>query len=210
MINPEDAMNALMIKWLIKVLEPGNSNLHVLMRHRLSMYQPYASGRWNPSLEFFTLPKNQSRRGSMVWNRVTTAWKRLKSETSYVEPCNLEELLSCSLWFCPNAPIIGPGFSKQRAMVLHQRGMRQYRDIWRHTRFINVVEAQTQFGLLPHEAGAWLALTQALCTKWHDLLRTQSPKVKSGEWIGIFNEVEALVPMIVCQATERFQPCLGF
>lgn len=67
LINPEDAMHSLMLKWLIKALEPGKSNLHLLMQYRLGMCQPYSRGRWCPSLlEFFTMQKNQSKRGSMV------------------------------------------------------------------------------------------------------------------------------------------------
>lgn len=140
-------------------MEPRHSNLHMLLRHRLSLFQPYTRGRWSPSLEFFTLQKNQSKKGSTVWDRVTAAWKHLKNEVTYIKPSNLKELLSCSIWFCPTLPIIGPGFSKQMATMLHKKGMRHYRDIWRQNRFMNPMETQEDFGLLPQESGAWEVMT---------------------------------------------------
>ena len=36
LINPKDAVVALMTKWLIKAMEPGDSNLHLFLRFRLS------------------------------------------------------------------------------------------------------------------------------------------------------------------------------
>ena len=38
LINPEDTVAALMTKWLTKALEPGDSNLHLFLRSRLSQY----------------------------------------------------------------------------------------------------------------------------------------------------------------------------
>lgn len=159
MINPQDAMTSLMTKWIIKAMEPGNSNLHLLLRFRLSMYQPYSGGRWTKGLEYFTLSKHQCRRGSIVWNRINVAWKNIRGEVSFIRPNNLEELLSCSLWFCPSYSILGPGFSKQRATFLHKQGMRYYRDVWSQTRFLDPMELHEKFGLLHEEFGAWVRIT---------------------------------------------------
>jgi hypothetical protein len=40
LVNPEDAIVTLMVKWMVKALEPGSSNLHAILRYRLSSYQP--------------------------------------------------------------------------------------------------------------------------------------------------------------------------
>lgn len=37
-INPQDALVALIVKWVLKAYKPGSSNLHVLIRHRLSNF----------------------------------------------------------------------------------------------------------------------------------------------------------------------------
>jgi hypothetical protein len=76
-IHPKDAVVALVMKWVIKALEPGSLNLNLMLRYRLSLYQPYRAGRWQPSLEYFTMPNHQSRHGSAVWNRVVASWQRL-------------------------------------------------------------------------------------------------------------------------------------
>lgn len=82
MINPEDAVVALMMKWIIKACEPLTSNLHLMLRYRLSHFQPYQSGKWVPSMEFFTLANHQSRKGSKVWDRVVAAWEKMLPDVS--------------------------------------------------------------------------------------------------------------------------------
>lgn len=129
LINPDDVVAALMGKWVVKVLEPSSSNLHLLLRHKLSQFQPYSGGRWDESLEFFFIPKHQTRMGSIVWNRVVPAWKSLLPAISFVPPTCWEDLMSLSWWWNPAAPMIGPGFSRLRAAALHKTGIRQYRDV---------------------------------------------------------------------------------
>lgn len=108
LINLEDAAIALMTKWAIKAMEPGMSNLHLFLRYRLSKCQPYPQGGWNPSLEYFPLTKHQCQRGSIVWNKVTSAWKRILPEINHIRPNNMDEFLSCSIWHFPLLPLIGP------------------------------------------------------------------------------------------------------
>jgi hypothetical protein len=128
-INPEDAVVSLMEKWIIKAMEPGNSNLHLLLQFRLGSYQPFSNGNWQPSLEYFTRQGHQTRRGSIVWSRISAAWKSLLSEVEYVRPKNRDELASYSFWHCPLAPTIGPIFSKTRAAGLHKNRLRRYKDV---------------------------------------------------------------------------------
>jgi hypothetical protein len=68
---------ALIVKWLVKAIEPGNSNLHAILRYRLQIYQPYPGVRWSNSLEFFSVRMHQSHQGSLRWNRATSAWKKV-------------------------------------------------------------------------------------------------------------------------------------
>lgn len=140
LINPFDSLNALMVKWLVKACEPGDSNLHVLLRHRLSNYQPYSQGRWGASLEYFTVPNCQAKKGSSAWSRVGSAWKILSSEVKSVLPCNFEELKNESLWWSPFLPLIGAGFSKLRAAQLHKQGLKSIRDVMVGSRFLSFAE----------------------------------------------------------------------
>lgn len=209
LINPEDAMTSLMVKWMVKAMEPGTSNLHLLLRHRLNKYQPYAGGNWKPSLDFFTLRKHQSHRGSATWNRVTSAWKKLNPEIIYNRPTNIDEWLCTSLWFCPAFSMIGPSFSKQRANNLHKQGMRYYRDIWIQNGFMDYRMAQEKYGILGQESGTWETMVQGLWKQWADIIKQPPKKAECGEWVGVFGNTEDNTPTIICPTSTEFQPPLG-
>jgi hypothetical protein len=59
LVNPEDAMTAFMTKWVKKAVEPGNSNLYLMLRFRLERFQPYSGRNWAPSLEFQNFKPNR-------------------------------------------------------------------------------------------------------------------------------------------------------
>jgi hypothetical protein len=148
LIHPLDAMVALMVKWIMKAVEPGDSNLHLMLRYRLAHFQPYSSGRWAPSLEFFTLPKFKARRGSPAWTRVGSAWRPLVKELLRVRPISFEEVMSEPFWWSEFSTTIGPGFSKLRATQLHRAGLQHIRDAWEEDQFISAARAVVKFGLL--------------------------------------------------------------
>lgn len=89
MVSPKDALVALMTKWILKTCEPGVSNLHELLRYRLSHFQPYQQGRWSLSLKYFTLSKFQAKQGSNVWTRVGKAWRKLQPEIRHIRLATL-------------------------------------------------------------------------------------------------------------------------
>jgi hypothetical protein len=101
LIDPVDAVNALLIKWVIKACKPGQSNLHATLRFRLASCQPYQGRNWAASLEFFTSPGHSSKKGSLTWNRVTTAWKTFVKSLNCVLPRSFEEACNESLWWSP-------------------------------------------------------------------------------------------------------------
>ena len=209
LINPEDAVTALMTKWLIKAMEPGDSNLHLFLHFRLSQYQPYTSGRWSQSLDYFTLSKHQRKKGSLVWNQVASAWKSMLPFVSTRNPANWEELMSCSFWWLPSCPAVEAGFTMKRAASLHKHGLRWYRDIWRGGRFLTPLEAQVKFGLLPDEFPVWSEVVARLYQIWGNLLRSSPRKLVCGEWLAIYGDADSLLPIVVCRADEGSQPKTG-
>jgi hypothetical protein len=198
-----------MVKWMIKALELGTSNLHEFLRYRLSLYQPYQGGRWKPSLEFFTLKGHSSRQRSLGWNRAAQVWKSILPDLHYVPPKCLDDLMSYDLWSCLEAPLIGPGFSRLCAANLHKAGLRKYRDAIRGRGFISTVEAQARFGLKPVEQVAWEAATHLMSRKWHRILSTPQGRVGGGEWVGIYRHQNSITPELVLQITENFTPKTG-
>jgi hypothetical protein len=200
LINPNDALIALMTKWVLKACEPGSSNLHVFLRHRLSSFQPYSGGRWSPSLDFFTQPRFQAKKGSTAWNRVGTSWRSLVRELIPVQAKLPEEVSTESLWWSFFTPQIGAGFPKNRAARLHKVGLRHIRDTRIDNRFLTNDEAQVKFGILPAETGAWNAMTQNLSTFWENLLTLRLTAVEDKEWIGCFDTDQGNHPKLVFQA----------
>jgi hypothetical protein len=51
MIDPVEATSALMTKWIISALEPGESNFKSIICFRLWQFQPYTGGAWCLSAE---------------------------------------------------------------------------------------------------------------------------------------------------------------
>jgi len=44
LVDPEEALHALMAKWILKAMLPGSSNLHLLLRYRLFQIRPQSQG----------------------------------------------------------------------------------------------------------------------------------------------------------------------
>lgn len=198
LVNPEDAVTALMVKWIHKAGEPLATNLHLMIRYRLACYQPHRQGRWLPSMDFFTLHGHQTHRGSKIWNRVAAAWEKMLPEVSFIEPHCFEEFLSRSLWWNEHAPIIGAGFSRSRAGELHARGLLRVRDAWHHDhiRFLTGLEVADRFELLPTEFGAWNAATATFRRQWEGYQSRHAAELIEHESAGfLINESD---PLPIC------------
>ena len=54
LVDPEVAKTSVLAKWIVKVMEPGESNLQLVLRYRLSRYNSQKGRRWGVSLNWFT------------------------------------------------------------------------------------------------------------------------------------------------------------
>jgi hypothetical protein len=93
-VNPADAVTALMSKWVINACEPGSFNFKIMLRHRLSGGQPYHQGRWHRSMHWFSLPNQKATSGSRLWGRTTRAWSQLVKELIHYPATNYDKWLS--------------------------------------------------------------------------------------------------------------------
>ena len=59
LVDPEIAITSLLTKWIIKAMEPGESNLQFMLRYRLSRYSPNKGRKWRVSLDWFTVKIHQ-------------------------------------------------------------------------------------------------------------------------------------------------------
>ena len=95
-----------------------------------------------------------------------SAWKTIVPDLKFIPPKCLEDLHNCSFWFCPKATLIGPGFSKLRALILHKAGLKIYRDAMEGDQFIVAESAQDRFGLKVEEARSWNVAIQQIKHHW--------------------------------------------
>jgi exonuclease III len=192
LLNPPDVLDAMMTKWILKACEPGQSNLHTLLRYRLQGYQPYSQGRWSPSLEFFTKDGHQSKRGSSPWNRVARSWRSMRKDLMYVRPESHEELLNESFWWSNFLSAIGPGFAKARATTMHKAGLKRIKDVWQDGALLPTEEVSRLYGLKNCEFRAWELHTQAMIRYWGAMLTGIDHWSSPGEWPGIFQNLDPL------------------
>jgi hypothetical protein len=122
-VNPLEAVTALLSKWIISACEPGSSNLKIMLRHRLAGSQPYHQGRWQKSLQWFTLSNHKATPGSKVWGHTSRAWLQMVKEISYLPAASYDEWLCTSFWWSPGIGTINPDFSRERTTELFNQGL---------------------------------------------------------------------------------------
>jgi hypothetical protein len=91
MIDPQEALTALMAKWVVTALEPGISNFKGILRHRLLYLQPFSIGTWAPSLEWCLSPTHRGSSGSALWKRTTKSWKLMVQDLRMLPPLTYSE-----------------------------------------------------------------------------------------------------------------------
>ena len=72
-MDPETAKISLLCKWIVKAMEPGKSNLQVMLRYRLARFNPQIGRRWGVSLDWFTCRQRQGFAGSKIWGHISKA-----------------------------------------------------------------------------------------------------------------------------------------
>lgn len=154
LIDPHDALDCLMSKWLIKACEPGDSNLLTFLRYRLSLYKPSKEGRWSTDKRWFMSPSHKSAPGSKIWNKAGRAWRRLCRHAHWIKPSSFEEASSAPLWFNSDFEnLIQTAFTRARASELHRQGLKAIQDVWHqdnHT-CLSWPEARDKFQFLRDE-----------------------------------------------------------
>lgn len=147
LLDPEEVLHALMAKWILRALIPGNSNLQILIRHKILQVQPTFSGRWPKSPNWIMLYKFKSTKGSKIWDRIIKGWKSLSPFIDAISPANVDEVLSTSLWVTTHFISRLTGFDYKRLPIIMSRGMCQIRDIWSPNRkqFLDWEEAQVRY-----------------------------------------------------------------
>jgi hypothetical protein len=164
LVEPHEALMAMMTKLILTALEPGQSNFKAILKYRLQQYQPFARGRWAPFLEWCLAPEHKASSGSMLWRRTTTAGRCMFKDIAAQTPSTYPEWISANFWLSPGQDTIGASFSYTRAMQLYNTGLKCNANAWDSTakRFISAALAATRFGVVPTEFRHWDAMSARL------------------------------------------------
>ena len=123
LIDAEEAMYALLTKWIIKALGLGDSNLQVALRHHLTRLQLDWRGRWPDSLKWTVTHKFIKYHGHQVSNQLLLAWRKFVPELDFATPKNKFEVFSTPLWYMTQFYSSSFGFSLVRVANLTRQGL---------------------------------------------------------------------------------------
>ena len=75
LVDSEAAKTNLLCKWVVKAMEPGESNLQIMLRYRLTRFNLQRGRSWEVGLDWFTSKNHIGYAGSKVWSHIGKAWK---------------------------------------------------------------------------------------------------------------------------------------
>ena len=106
LVDPKTAKTSVLFKWIVKAMKPGESNLQLMLRYRLAMFNPQRGKSWGLSLDWFTSKQHIGFAGSRVWGHIGKAWKIMVKGTYQLPPHNRMELLHSNIWWSEGVELI--------------------------------------------------------------------------------------------------------
>ena len=113
LVDLEAAKTSLLCKWIVKAMEPRESNLQLMLRYKLARYNPQRGRSWGVSLYWFTSKQHIGVLGSKVWSHIGKVWRIMVKGTYQLPPRNNMELLHSNIWWSE-----GWNFSKMNLPML--------------------------------------------------------------------------------------------
>ena len=164
LVDPETAKISLLCKWIVKAMEPGDSNLQLMLRYRLARFNPQSGRRWEVSLDWFTCRKHQGFAGSKVWGHICKAWKVMVNGTYQLPPRTKMELLQSNIWWSNGVDLLNKGIDYSKCLHLYRQGIRCVDDVWDCTEqeFHTWERAKGKFKLSHLEQGDWEEVTDEI------------------------------------------------
>ena len=183
--DPEEALQAFMAKWILKAQRPGESNLQVLLRHKIQKVKPNSRGTWPHSLQRILTHKFSAPKGHRIWNRLIQSWKRFNPKIDIAASINGPIVLSTPLWWSTHFYANNFGFSYLKVVLLARHGFRFFHDMWsiEQTRFLTWQEILTKFPLKPTKQTSYFMMTQSIPDTWVDYLTNKFYDTNPGKYV---------------------------
>ena len=80
-------------------MEPGESNLQLILRYRLTRFNPQRGRSWGLSLDWFTSKNHQGFTDSSIWGHIGKTWKVMVKRLYELLPRNQIKLLNFNIWW---------------------------------------------------------------------------------------------------------------
>ncbi|KAG0623283.1 hypothetical protein M758_3G162400 [Ceratodon purpureus] len=210
-VDPDEALVALMGKWVLKGLEPGISPLHQLLRHRLAGIRPPGPVHWPRSLQYSLLARFSASQGSQLWQRLVQSWRLLSPLVDAVPPQNFEEVQNTHLWWTTHFVGQNFGFTEARASQLAQSGLSCLQDLWEpgSTSLRPWPALCRDFGLLEAERGLIESYHHRVPAEWLALQPGPHDLATPGDWLRVFAGDLLDDPLIIVQASPQFRPLVA-
>lgn len=193
-------MKALMSKWIVQALLPGQSNLRILLRYRITQLKPSCHGKWGLSSMwlFSSYLLGQSR--SKVWHHIAHAWKVMTCTATFLSPSCSKDILQLNMQWHMEYQCFQFNITMDRAFVLYRKGLRYFRDVWDHgiDEFLSWEEASIKFSL-PEVYWVWTKLVEHYSPFHERMLRQRKAQPTSQQWVGLYrNSKDELPKWVVC------------
>ena len=209
-MDSEAAKIRLLCKWIVKAIEPGESNLQLMLRYRLARFNPQRGRRWGVSLDWFTSRQYQGFPGSKIWGHISKAWKIMVRGTYQLPPRTRMELLHLNIWWSEGVELLEKGIDYARGLHLYCKGIRCVDDVWDSSEqeFFTWEREQWKFKLTYLEQGDWEEVTDEISRKGRQLLESEEDIAYTRQWLGFYVGTKE-DPALVFRCGEEFTPeCL--
>ena len=188
-------------------MEPGDSNLQVMLRFRLAHFKPQRGRSWGPSLDWFTNEQHEGFTGSKVWGHIGKAWKIMAKGLYQILPKTRIKLFHSNLWWSEGVALLKEDFTHVQGLHFYKKCIKCVDDIWDSNAqdFLTLEQVREKFKITQTEEGEWAELTNKICDKWRHLLEDVTDTTPSGQWVGFYatGEVELT---FVFQCDNYFTP----
>ena len=128
LVDPEAAKTSLLWKWIVKAMEPCQSNLQLMLRYILARFNPHRGCRWGVSLDRFTSKMHLGFLGSKIWGHISKAWRIMVTGLYQIPPRTRMELNS-NLWWSDGVEMFKKRFTYAKVLHLYCKGLRCVGDI---------------------------------------------------------------------------------
>ena len=130
LVDPEAAKTSLLCKWIVRAMEPGESNLQLMLRFRLSHFKPQRGPSWGISLDWFISKQHLRFTGSKVWGLISKTWKTMVKCLYQLPPRTRMEFLHSNVWWSDGVKLLKNGFTHAQGLNLYRKGIKCVGDIW--------------------------------------------------------------------------------